>query len=70
MAPQPRPVVFFVEVLNHDLKVLLIFSDKKGLLKDNGESGTDDTLKRPNNGHKEYEYNKTTGIITGKHSSV
>nr|XP_049700543.1 fasciclin-2 isoform X1 [Helicoverpa armigera] len=44
--------------------------DKKGLLKDNGESGTDDTLKRPNNGHKEYEYNKTTGIITGKHSSV
>ncbi|XP_026730730.1 fasciclin-2-like isoform X1 [Trichoplusia ni] len=44
--------------------------DKKGLLKDNGESGTDDTLRRPNNGHKEYEYNKTTGIITGKHSSV
>ncbi|KAJ8719704.1 hypothetical protein PYW08_011879 [Mythimna loreyi] len=44
--------------------------DKKGLLKDNGKSGTDDTLKRPDNGHKEYEYNKTTGIITGKHSSV
>ncbi|CAH0686269.1 unnamed protein product [Spodoptera exigua] len=44
--------------------------DKKGLLKDNGESGTDDTLRRSNNGHKEYEYNKTTGIITGKHSSV
>ncbi|XP_075977012.1 fasciclin-2-like isoform X2 [Anticarsia gemmatalis] len=43
--------------------------DKKGLLKDNGES-TDDTLRRPNNGHKEFEYNKTTGIITGKHSSV
>ncbi|CAB3255827.1 unnamed protein product [Arctia plantaginis] len=43
--------------------------DKKGLLKDNRES-TDETLRRPNNGHREYEYNKTTGIITGKHSSV
>lgn len=45
-----------------------IFSDKKGLLKDGGDST--DTLRRPNNGHKEYEYNKTTGVITGKHSSV
>ncbi|XP_030037290.2 fasciclin-2 isoform X1 [Manduca sexta] len=43
--------------------------DKKGLLRDNCES-TDDSLKRPNKGHKEYEYNKTTGIITGKHSAV
>lgn len=41
--------------------------DKKGLLKVGGEST--DTA-RPNNGHKEYEYNKTTGVITGKHSSV
>ncbi|XP_041981359.1 fasciclin-2-like isoform X2 [Aricia agestis] len=38
--------------------------DKKELLKD-GES-----TKRPSNGHKEYEYNKTTGVITGKHSAV
>ncbi|KAJ0176035.1 hypothetical protein K1T71_008209 [Dendrolimus kikuchii] len=42
--------------------------DKKGLLKDGADST--DTLRRPNNGHKEYEYNKTTGVITGKHSSV
>ncbi|XP_049875038.1 fasciclin-2-like isoform X2 [Pectinophora gossypiella] len=42
--------------------------DKKGLLKDNSE--TTDTLKRPDNGHKEYEYNKSTGVITGKHSAV
>ncbi|XP_026332490.1 fasciclin-2-like [Hyposmocoma kahamanoa] len=41
--------------------------DKKGLLKDN--NGENDTLKR-DNGHKEFEYNKETGIITGKHSSV
>lgn len=43
--------------------------DKKGLLRDNGEN-IDGTLRKPNNGHREYEYNKTTGIITGKHSSV
>ncbi|CAH2090461.1 unnamed protein product [Euphydryas editha] len=42
--------------------------DKKGLLKENPENI--DKLKRPSNGHKEYEYNKTTGAITGKHSSV
>ncbi|XP_032517988.2 fasciclin-2-like isoform X2 [Danaus plexippus] len=35
--------------------------DKKGLLKDKESNG---------NGHKEYEYNKNTGAITGKHSSV
>ncbi|XP_013194945.2 fasciclin-2 isoform X1 [Amyelois transitella] len=38
--------------------------DKKGLLKDNSTSA--DNTKN----HKEFEYNKTTGIITGKHSSV
>ncbi|CAH2041329.1 unnamed protein product, partial [Iphiclides podalirius] len=43
--------------------------DKKGLL-NNGESTSGDSLKRPNNGHKEYEYDKTTGVITGKHSAV
>ncbi|CAG4953040.1 unnamed protein product [Colias eurytheme] len=41
--------------------------DKKGLLRDNAESTE---VKRPANGHKEYEYNKTTGVITGKHSAV
>ncbi|XP_047997574.1 fasciclin-2-like isoform X2 [Leguminivora glycinivorella] len=41
--------------------------DKKGLLVTEGER-TDD---RPNNGgHRELVYNKTTGVITGKHSSV
>ncbi|XP_068629135.1 fasciclin-2-like [Battus philenor] len=43
--------------------------DKKGLL-NNGESISGDSLKRSRNGHKEYEYDKTTGVITGKHSSV
>ncbi|XP_046968180.1 fasciclin-2-like [Vanessa cardui] len=49
-------------------EVSLNSRDKKGLLKDNTE--TNETLKRPSNGHKEYEYNKTTGVITGKHSAV
>ncbi|XP_072949856.1 fasciclin-2-like [Epargyreus clarus] len=40
--------------------------DKKGLLRENGESVASDTLKRPD---REYEY-KHTGIITGKHSAV
>ncbi|KAL0878926.1 hypothetical protein ABMA27_003923 [Loxostege sticticalis] len=39
--------------------------DKKGLLKDNREVETS-----PDNRHKEFEYNKTTGIITGRHSAV
>lgn len=42
--------------------------DKKGLLKD-GEQCAGDTLKG-DKGHKEFVYNKTTGIITGKHSAV
>ncbi|XP_063364827.1 fasciclin-2-like isoform X1 [Cydia amplana] len=41
--------------------------DKKGLLVTEGERADD----RPNNGgHRELVYNKTTGVITGKHSSV
>ncbi|XP_053608770.1 fasciclin-2-like isoform X2 [Plodia interpunctella] len=39
--------------------------DKKGLLNDNKPSIIENTNK-----HKEFEYNKATGIITGKHSSV
>lgn len=39
--------------------------DKKGLLKNN-----QNTTESRRNGHREYEYNKTTGIITGKHSAV
>ncbi|XP_028027402.1 fasciclin-2-like isoform X1 [Bombyx mandarina] len=42
--------------------------DEKGLLRDNGD--LEDCHKRPDKGHKEYEYNKSTGIITGKHSAV
>ncbi|KPI92489.1 Fasciclin-2 [Papilio xuthus] len=42
--------------------------DKKGLL-NNGESSSGDSL-RHNSGHKEYEYDKKTGVITGKHSAV
>ncbi|XP_063828651.1 uncharacterized protein LOC135078033 [Ostrinia nubilalis] len=37
--------------------------DKKGLLRDTREA---DEAER----HKEFEYNKTTGIITGRHSAV
>lgn len=48
-------------------KFPLIFRDKKGLLKDNREP--EETL-RPDKKHKEFEYNKTTGIITGRHSAV
>ncbi|XP_073946291.1 fasciclin-2-like isoform X2 [Choristoneura fumiferana] len=44
--------------------------DKKGLLVKEGEARPDDSLTRPNNGHREFEYNKTTGVITGKHSTV
>ncbi|XP_059062869.1 fasciclin-2-like [Achroia grisella] len=44
--------------------------DKKGLLRANCESVTEDSLNKPGIKHKEYEYNKTTGIITGKHSAV
>ncbi|CAG9788373.1 unnamed protein product [Diatraea saccharalis] len=40
--------------------------DKKGLLKDSH----DESERSRNNRPKEYEYNKTTGIITGKHSAV
>ncbi|CAH0727110.1 unnamed protein product, partial [Brenthis ino] len=40
--------------------------DKKGLLKQNSDRCESQRL----NGHREYEYNKTTGIITGKHSAV
>ncbi|CAG4945964.1 unnamed protein product [Parnassius apollo] len=43
--------------------------DKKGLLK-TGESTSGESIKRPSNGHKEYEYDKTTGVIIGKHSAV
>lgn len=39
----------------------------KGLLKDTEPS---ELQKRASNGHREYEYNKTTGAITGKHSAV
>ncbi|RVE45193.1 hypothetical protein evm_010165 [Chilo suppressalis] len=40
--------------------------DKKGLLKDSRDAAE----RSPNNRPKEYEYNKTTGVITGKHSAV
>ncbi|KAG7302020.1 hypothetical protein JYU34_013472 [Plutella xylostella] len=46
----------------------LMSRDKKGLLRDSGiATAADDTLKKS---HQEFEYNKTTGVITGKHSSV
>ncbi|CAK1543179.1 unnamed protein product [Leptosia nina] len=40
--------------------------DKKGLLRDSSEGEP----RRSTNGHREFEYNKSTGIITGKHSAV
>lgn len=49
---------------------IMISRDKKGLLKDNEQARTDETMKKDNNGHKEFEYNKNTGLITGKHSAV
>lgn len=60
-------VLFFEDKLDKENKIA-IYRDKKNLLKDNPENN--DKLQRPNNGHREYEYNKTTGVITGKHSSV
>ncbi|XP_039757244.1 fasciclin-2-like isoform X2 [Pararge aegeria] len=49
-------------------EVSLNSRDRKGLLKEIPEPN--DVQKRASNGHREYEYNKTTGVITGKHSAV
>ncbi|XP_047517087.1 fasciclin-2-like isoform X2 [Pieris napi] len=38
--------------------------DRKGLLRENTEIG------RSSDGPKEFEYNKNTGVVTGKHSAV
>ncbi|KAM3957824.1 fasciclin-2 [Aphomia sociella] len=44
--------------------------DKKGLLRNNCESVADSDFNKTEAKHKEFEYNKNTGIITGKHSAV
>ncbi|KAI5646193.1 immunoglobulin i-set domain-containing protein [Phthorimaea operculella] len=53
---------------NKKLGASKLLRDKKGLLKD--KTASTEHEKRPDKEHKEFQYNKSTGIITGKHSAV
>ncbi|KAJ2951643.1 hypothetical protein O0L34_g13802 [Tuta absoluta] len=53
---------------NKKIDASKLLKDKKGLLKDKITSTEHE--KQPDNEHKEFQYNKSTGIITGKHSAV